>query len=239
MKNFPSSKDYNYWLIGMVILTIYFATKSLGENEILINYITFAGTIISILLAIVAIIYSYQQTNRSSQNYADTKSLLNSISENVNGIEDLKVGAASSNTDIKNIKENLNAVLYRNVQYINSSENSVEKLIESQKLKESGYQDFHITLIPKIYDFENPVKIENNEYEHYVKHYQDMTGANLAIAFNIHAKENGFGYSFDLSVGEKGMTPDYLKLILGSYKSETLKVFNVSKLIYADVKLIE
>ena len=196
MENFPTSKDYKYWLIGMVILVIYFSTKSLGGNTELVEFVAFSGAIVSILLAVIAIIYSYQQTNQSSKNYTNTQVLLNRISEHVSGIVDLKVEMANSNHGITDIKKTLARRLHNDVTYINSSEDRVEKLVESKIVERKGEQDFQITLMPKKYDFENPEIINADvEYKPYVEHYRKVTKSNDAIAFNVDASADHFGFS--------------------------------------------
>ena len=234
MEKFPTSKDYKYWIIGMAILVLYFSTKNLAANDKVVEFAGFAGTIASILLAIIAIIYSYQQTNQSSKNYTDTQVLLNSISERVNGIGELKVEIANSNMGITDIKKTLTNRLHQDVKYINSNKDSVEKLIDSKIVDRKGYQDFQILLIPKEYDFNNPKKIDANiEYLPYVNHYRKVTNSKDAIAFNVDASADYFGFSFNLTIGDVNMNPNILKAIMESYESEYFKVFTVARLIYS------
>jgi len=56
-------RDYK-WMIGILLLIIVFILSyRLVDNINLVNYIGFAGTLISIVLAIIAILYSFYQNN--------------------------------------------------------------------------------------------------------------------------------------------------------------------------------
>jgi hypothetical protein len=70
-----------YVVLILVLIIIAIASVRYGENTNLVNYISFAGTISSILLAVTAIIYSYYSTNSFSQNVGTLDSSTKKISE--------------------------------------------------------------------------------------------------------------------------------------------------------------
>lgn len=52
-------KDMGYWIVILVLVLIGVLTVKLGDNPDVIDYLGFGGTIASILLAVVALIYSF------------------------------------------------------------------------------------------------------------------------------------------------------------------------------------
>lgn len=57
-----TKKDLFYWVLGLAIYSYFITTKQLSKSKELVDYIGFAATILSIVLAIIAIIYSFIQT---------------------------------------------------------------------------------------------------------------------------------------------------------------------------------
>jgi hypothetical protein len=80
LNKYFDSKDYNYWLFILVLLLVASSTSQFGNNTAVLNYVSFAGTITSIILAVVAIIYSF------FQNFANT-SLNQKLIESADKIE--------------------------------------------------------------------------------------------------------------------------------------------------------
>lgn len=54
-----TKKDLGYWILILVLAIITILTWRLGDNPDVIGYLGFGGTIASILLAVVALIYSF------------------------------------------------------------------------------------------------------------------------------------------------------------------------------------
>lgn len=61
-----TKKDMTYVIIILILSMICISTKCFGNNQEVVSYIGFAGTIVSILLGLVAIIYSFFQTYASA-----------------------------------------------------------------------------------------------------------------------------------------------------------------------------
>lgn len=237
MKKFPTVKDYVYWMFGLVIIILYLLTLKITENSEVVDYISFAATLISILLAIIAIVYAYQQGNQSSENHTDTKSILSAIVEHVNGIGQLKTDVAISNEGIKDVKsmtDKLNHLFNSEITFKNQSDDEVKELFDSKVNELRKELDFQIICVPSEFDFKNPKKInlEKNVFD-YVTYYRKMSGDDLAVAFNMEESSTGFGISFNLGTLDKSMTPERMKNILESYDNKELKIFTVARLIYA------
>ncbi|AKP75272.1 hypothetical protein AS52_00251 [Priestia megaterium Q3] len=63
MKGFPNKRDF-FYIVGFLIITIIFIISGRLPHEAdIVDYVGFAGTIVSILLAVVAIIYSFYQSS--------------------------------------------------------------------------------------------------------------------------------------------------------------------------------
>ncbi|MDH5163931.1 hypothetical protein [Heyndrickxia oleronia] len=68
--NFPTKKDMAYWILILILFIIGSFTFYYGSKKDVISHIGFAGTIVSILLAVIAIIYSfYQSSTYENVNY--------------------------------------------------------------------------------------------------------------------------------------------------------------------------
>ncbi|MCF7620923.1 MULTISPECIES: hypothetical protein [Bacillaceae] len=117
MKNFPNKRDFFYIVGFLVIAIIFIISGRLSDNTNVVDYVGFAGTIVSILLAVIAIIYSFYQSStyeNSTQKLDITASkieqITNELSEvaHISGnIKSLKETVDTINNIVKNIEENL------------------------------------------------------------------------------------------------------------------------------------
>lgn len=232
MKKFPTTKDFVYWIIGLFIVIIYLLTLKLTKNSEVVDFISFAATIISIILAVVAMVYAYLQGNQSSKNNTETQSALTEIKTHVSGIGQLKTDIALSNQGIKDVKD-LTHKLSREVNYANKSEKKIDELIDEKTGGKRLSLDFQIVCIPLEFDFNNPKKIDVRKYVHeYVTHYRKITDDD-GIAFNVEDASD-FGFSFNIGLSDVSMTPNRLKAILESYHNHEVKILTVARLIFAD-----
>lgn len=124
MKNILDKKDFTYWIIILVLFIIGLATTKCAENDTILNYISFAGTITSILLALIAIIYSFVQnfTNVTlNQKLIDTADKIETATQKVNSslsgiddaatkLENVSVSVANATTNIDKSSENIKKI---------------------------------------------------------------------------------------------------------------------------------
>ncbi|EFS97837.1 hypothetical protein HMPREF1977_0749 [Capnocytophaga ochracea F0287] len=68
-----------YVVLFLVSVIIFLFVMDFGNNKELVNYISFAGTIASILLAIVSIIYAFYSNSQLSQTLGQVESASKSI----------------------------------------------------------------------------------------------------------------------------------------------------------------
>lgn len=235
---FPTSKDYIYWLLGMGILVIYFATKNLAGNDLIVDYVSFAGGIVSIILALIAIIYSYQQSNQSSENYTETKALLSVISEKAEGINEIKDRVKDTDNNLANLNKHLREQLHTQVEYFNADRKMIEELAEAKLSSTQAYQEFTVSLMPQKYDFKNPPEVDAYEEGiEYLKYFRGVTKDVNAIISNALSDKSNFGFSFHIATYDESLTPNKVKAIFNGYNSEKYKVLFVAKLIFADTNI--
>lgn len=68
--SWPSKKDLVYWIIFLVVFHFFNITASLAKDIKLVEYIGFAGNVTSIILGVIAILYSFYQ-NQTTVNASD------------------------------------------------------------------------------------------------------------------------------------------------------------------------
>ncbi|MEI7013452.1 hypothetical protein [Leptospira licerasiae] len=89
--DYITKKDLTYWLIVISILLVQSMTIRFGSNDKLLDYLGFASTLISIVLSLLAIIYTFFQNfyqsstvenlNKTSFDIRESAASLNSVSE--------------------------------------------------------------------------------------------------------------------------------------------------------------
>lgn len=66
-KKWPTTKDFVYWQIFSVVLIVYLLVKGIPNPNVLSDKLTLGAAIFSILLAVVAIIIPFIQSNETSR----------------------------------------------------------------------------------------------------------------------------------------------------------------------------
>lgn len=98
-----TKKDYFYWITGLCIFIILWISTDLYKDKDFSQYLSFAGTVTSILLGLVAIVYSY------FQNYDSARSR-DSLENTSKKLDDITVSLESSVREVKDLSENLNTI---------------------------------------------------------------------------------------------------------------------------------
>ncbi len=99
-----TKRDLAYWFIIITIFCVFWVSSYLYKDAVLVEYISFSGTIVSIILAIVAIIFSYFQ-NFTSTNTADN--LLKTSEKLVNSLENIE----NYNNSITEYQDNISNII--------------------------------------------------------------------------------------------------------------------------------
>lgn len=110
-----TKKDLGYWILILVLAIITILTWRLGDNPDVIGYLGFGGTIASILLAVVALIYSFFQTAASGNTTAileDSAKKIESVTDSlkrVDKIVEIADKLESSLTILESLENNVTA----------------------------------------------------------------------------------------------------------------------------------
>ncbi|RPK08297.1 hypothetical protein [Priestia endophytica] len=119
-KKFPTRKDMTYWIIILILFMVGSFTVYYGSNKDMVSHIGFGGTIVSILLAVIAIIYSFYQSSTyestthkldsSAQKIEEATKQLSNVSEMRNLLENFKDEVREISFNIKELEEINNSI---------------------------------------------------------------------------------------------------------------------------------
>lgn len=113
MKERITKKDLGYWILILIGIIVTILTIKLADNATAVDYIGFAGTITSILLAVVALMYSFYQNNAyesttqqlesSSKKIKKAVKELNQVSELKEIVNEVRKESSNISTSIKDL----------------------------------------------------------------------------------------------------------------------------------------
>jgi len=130
---FPDRKDMTYWLIVMVMLLIFTFVLNQNNPTLVNSKLSLLGTLTSIALAIIAIIFSFIQSNSSSNQLREvamqTSKIVSNLSEVTRNITSLE--------EVKEAIEEYNEVSLNKVSQIESMLNKI-----STDISESTTENF-------------------------------------------------------------------------------------------------
>ncbi|MBU8690940.1 hypothetical protein KM918_27020 [Priestia megaterium] len=107
---FPTRKDMTYWIIILILFMVGSFTVYYGSNKDMVSHIGFGGTIVSILLAVIAIIYSfYQSSTYESTTYKlDTSAQkIEEATKQLSDVSEIKTVLESFKGEVKEINESI------------------------------------------------------------------------------------------------------------------------------------
>lgn len=109
MKDFPNKRDF-FYIVGFLVLAIIFIVSGrlTVEDKDVVDYVGFAGTIVSILLAVIAIIYSFYQ----SSTYENSTQKLDITANKIEGITKELSEVAKISGNITYLKEMVDKINY-------------------------------------------------------------------------------------------------------------------------------
>ncbi|MEH7021020.1 hypothetical protein [Priestia megaterium] len=119
-EKFPTRKDMTYWIIILILFMVGSFTVYYGSDKDMVSHIGFGGTIVSILLAVIAIIYSFYQSSTyesttykldtSAQKIEEATKQLSDVSEIKAVLENFKGEVKEINDSIFDLKEISNTI---------------------------------------------------------------------------------------------------------------------------------
>lgn len=90
LKDFPTRKDLFYWLLISLLFTIVVSVWKTNNPGMLVDQISLGGTFLSILLAVVAIIFSFVQSNETSRSSFHIIERIGEVAESISALNGLK-----------------------------------------------------------------------------------------------------------------------------------------------------
>lgn len=96
LKGFPDKKDLAYWILILIIIISFVATWRTDDPGKLADQLSLGGTLISILLAVVAIIFSFIQSSDSSRSTLEVLDRINAATNSLDTLERLNKEMSTS-----------------------------------------------------------------------------------------------------------------------------------------------
>lgn len=141
-------KDFYYWLLLISIVCIMWTSSDLYLNDNFVEYISFAGTITSILLGLLAIFYSFVQSldgNNSIKTLQDISSDLAEYSEAINGkiseFNGLSNELKESNKNLDGKIQNVTQKLDRMYDNLNKMSEQIKSIQQDKDIKAKEWEN--------------------------------------------------------------------------------------------------
>ncbi|PGU78806.1 hypothetical protein [Bacillus cereus] len=237
-----------------IVITGLYLTKHVIKYNFIMEQISFASSIVSILLAIIAIIYAFVQSYQSGIQNQAMQNVLTLISNKVEGINVVKEEVTNSKLEIKTELAKMHAIFTASSDQIDSHAEkdpvdkyqafksftdsyfkSVIKEADSQTSTETNnVQDFHIIFVPKVFQDTYLQTVDAYDVaDEYIIHFRKHSSL-VAIGSNTLTFSDYTGMSITLGFKDttKEWTAQEVKKILDNYEHSHLKIFTVAKLSY-------
>ncbi|SEB15825.1 hypothetical protein SAMN05421743_12150 [Thalassobacillus cyri] len=89
-KDFPSKKDLVYWIFILIVFISVIVAWRTSNPETLLNQISLGSTFLSILLAVIAIFFSFIHSNESSRQSSDLLKEMNKVTNEIVSLNGLR-----------------------------------------------------------------------------------------------------------------------------------------------------
>lgn len=178
---FPTKKDMTYWILMIVLLLTVVSVWKTNDPESLTNQLSLGGTLLSIFLAIIAIIFSFIQSSDTNSHNKEMIGKMDALTNSLKYLDELNdeksQEIATKSTELDEIKSLLESVAIEvnNVRkqtqndQMNSENlnNLVQKIEESQKKYSNSNLSFEIKVFnpDTLYDF----LVENYKKRTYIR----------------------------------------------------------------------
>ena len=189
-----------YIILILITIIICLSAVKMGDNEKMFNYISFAATISSILLAVIAIIYSFYSNSSMSQSLGSLDSISKDVAKNTlemtSATEDLRKKIEEIPFYLKPIEDKADLTNSRLEQLSKSPQISSSKIMDKE-LKLSyinnasflGLKALYCTLLSfqktKPFKFSNITTLSTNNSEMYMYAYFIATSTLELIRYTI------------------------------------------------------
>ncbi|MFZ3170664.1 MAG: hypothetical protein WA118_01540 [Carboxydocellales bacterium] len=178
-------KDLIYWLIILGATIIVTLTVKVADNATTVNYFGFAGTITSIILAAIAIVYSIFQSLSSG---SSTEKLIESASK----IQEVTIKIDNSTNDLTLVSKSITDLNQKLTSIVDIPDKIKDMNVTIQTLEKTIMSSYQI-------DKSEVAKLQPSEEKH--KIINDIISRNLldirsTAYFFIKAHELGIGINF-------------------------------------------
>jgi len=152
IKSKIEKKDLAYWVIILAGTNILAFTGRLAHDTTLLNYVSFAGTVTSIILAVVAIIYSYYQSStfeNTTSKLENSADVINDVTEELRAFNietltnDVKTTIDTVDNKLIALNETIHNIEYSFSQVTSSLENQVHEIQNGFGYFRENFQSFH------------------------------------------------------------------------------------------------
>lgn len=223
LNKYFDSKDYNYWLFILVLLLVGLSTSQFGNNVSVLNYVSFAGTITSILLAVVAIIYSF------FQNFSNIN-LNQKLIESADKIEKSIANIDSASKDISSTSSSIDNATNK----MDSSSEKIESLIDTVNNSLEVFNKVSEELTDRFESF-------SNDLQYTVNTRMEIAQSKISEVFDLVNSQTGSLNNpgkFDLS-NSKELTPDMVKTFVDNASITGVMALYCNFLMYKKNKTLD
>ncbi|MGE8015282.1 hypothetical protein [Bacillus mycoides] len=237
-----------------IIITGLYLKKNVIKYNFIMEQISFASSIVSILLAIIAIIYAFVQSYQSGIQNQAMQNLLTLISTKVEGINVVKEEVANSKLEIKTELAKMHAIFHASSEQIDSHadiepidkyqafksftdsyfKNAIKETSSPTSAETNNVQDFHVIFTAKVFEDTYLETVDAYDVaDEYIMYFRKQSSLS-AISSNTLKFSDYTGMSITLSFKDatKEWTAKEVKEILDTYEHSNLKIFTVAKLNY-------
>ncbi|CEO04823.1 Uncharacterised protein [[Clostridium] sordellii] len=140
-----TKKDMAYWFVILLFFIIFWVSSYLYNDTDLVSYIGFSGTIVSIFLGIIAIIYSYFQTSDNAYTQKELSKTLDelnkastNITTSVDKFSSLESKVLSLSADLKNTLDIINVMREDLKDNFEKTNKNIESVIQTHTINSSS-----------------------------------------------------------------------------------------------------
>jgi hypothetical protein len=190
-KKFPDKKDFGYWILFLVIFNVFVITFRLGDNTSVVDYIGFAGTIMSLILAVIAIIYSFYQNStyvNSTQKLESSADKIEEITKELAKAKELQKVLFDFKGEVTNINESI-AGLREVVSTIQHGVNNTLQSVEETRIELFGVINSSFSIEKEEYNYDSD----------YFRKVVDNSSLLSIFTLGLVYKSARFGFEFDIS----------------------------------------
>lgn len=228
-KELITKKDLFYWIVFLLIAILFILTIKLSPKTQVVEYFSFGGTLASILLATVAMIYSFYQNFSMQSSSERLNDSVNKIEKSLGSLDEFDAGLNKITSEIGLAGNELSAstILLKD---------NLLVTIDELRNKLSNIENYNITSNDLIQSIYTQFNTENKEVE--LKDSNENLGILICNASDIHLGLIKALYEL-YKAGNSFSTDDVTKIYLNKEELETLEGLAYLSLILSFITLLD